>query len=535
MTREEKIKALRRHDKIAKLRAHDEQQGMAAATKMADQGGDQEGVEASTLDKFRATIGGAKLGGSAGLADKLDLPGDYVADIAQGETFGTTTDTRRAQEAAVKAKAPGYHMAGDIAAGVAMPLGSLKRAGQGVLGGIEAAGRSEDLFSAQGLQDVGIGAAGGYALGAGGELLGKGAQKLGKAIKKAPDKVPTGAQIREGAMHKTPTKRRNEQQFPKEKLKNKEAVKTGEKHGIFKGSSLDELVPKTQAKLQEIGSELGNTAKESAAALGPMAKYTKEPALKAAQKSYDKGVAAIKKKTASGAFDNAEGARALKMYDEEFTRLADMVKTRGTALEAIRELKTNIYNRMNSADFQFGGPKAGTPKDVLRDITTKLQEMEKGALRNTETLLKMRVPKGTSRLNTPEATKGAKRLVDTHLDNLKDFGDLKKLEGQLAVTVDKQVGNLGLKEITAGSVGATVDPLVGVATASAQAASKKLSTPKGQFWLAKVADAYNKNPSKGPKLAQAMANLLGVPIEAVGDALRQSGKLIPAAAAATDK
>jgi len=108
------------------------------------------------------------------------------------------------------------------------------------------------------------------------------------------------------------------------------------------------------------------------------------------------------------------------------------------------------------------------------------------------------------------------------------------LEMQLAGTADRQVGGLGLKEITAGSVGSTVDPIVGAGAATLQAAQKKLSTPKGQLFLAKIADAYHSDPGKAKRLTEAAAKMLGVPIEAIGTALR-SNKAIPAAAIAQEK
>ena len=524
-SREELEQAVKRKRLMKAVEAKREQDGMEAATKMADRGGDQEGIEATGFDKTRAALQGAQEGVSLGFSDTLKVPSDYLYDAVSGKEFGSTTDERRGTEADIQKKAPGYQMAGDIAASVAMPLGGVKKLGQGVIGGIEGAGRTEDLFSAQGAKDVATGAGLGFALGAGGELVGKGLEKAGRAIKKAPESIPSGAEIREGAMHKTPTQRRKEQQFPKEQIKNKEAVATGEKHGIFKGSSIDELVPKTQAKLQEIGNNLGRTAKESTAALGEMVQYTKKPALNSAQKTYDKLVASLEKKVAKGKLDTKEGARALAIYKEEFDRLASMIDESPNALEAIRELKTNIYSRMNSADFQFGGPKAGTPKDVLKDVTASLMEMEKESLKIVSKLLEMKGPQGTS---------AAKRLVSDHLDNLKEFGDLKKLETQLAGTVDKQVGNLGLKEIAAGSVGAVANPMLGAAAAAAQATKKKLETPKGQFFLAKIADAYQTDPAKAKTLVEGAAKILGVPPEAIGKAL-QKANLTPAVSAATNQ
>ena len=60
---------------------------------------------------------------SGGLAGALKVPGDLVADLAQGEKFGTTTDIREAQETAIVDRAPTEHTIGQ-GVGVAMTLGA---------------------------------------------------------------------------------------------------------------------------------------------------------------------------------------------------------------------------------------------------------------------------------------------------------------------------------------------------------------------------------------------------------------------------
>ena len=188
-TREELIEAVERKRLIKAVEAKREQQGMAAATKMADKGGDQEGIEATTQDQIRGLAGGVEQGVSMGFADTLKVPGDYVSDVVQGEKFGTTTDTRRARESDIKSKAPMAHTVGDVAGSMALPLGGLKKAGQAAIGGIEGAGRTDDLFSAQGAQDVATGAGLGFALGAGSDLAGAAIKKAGSAINKGANKA----------------------------------------------------------------------------------------------------------------------------------------------------------------------------------------------------------------------------------------------------------------------------------------------------------------------------------------------------------
>ena len=70
-------------------------------------------------------------------------------------------------------------------------------------------------------------------------------------------------------------------------------------------------------------------------------------------------------------------------------------------------------------------------------------EMEKKSLKDIKLILKNK---------DPDATTWNKNFEEEHLGSLKDYSSLKRLEKQLTGTVDKQVGSLGLKEITAGAV-----------------------------------------------------------------------------------
>ena len=75
-----------------------------------------------------------------------------------------------------------------------------------------------------------------------------------------------------------------------------------------------------------------------------------------------------------------------------------------------------------------------------------------------------------------------------------------------------------------------VDPVVGAASAAAMATKKKLDTPKGKFWLAKIADIWDTDPAKAKTLMKGAAKGLGVSVEEVGNALRKRGISTGAAA-----
>jgi hypothetical protein len=394
------------------------------------------------------------------------------------------------------------------------------------LGAVESAARSDDLLSEEGVKDVALGTSLGALGGVGGELIGRGLQKAGKTLKKGSDILPDPTDVRESAIHKTPTQRRKENLSPNEKVKNREAIKIGEKEGIFEGADADELVPRTQARISEIGEQLGSTSKildeglDGDVLRGPAIKYADE-ALQSAKQS-------IADKVRTGVMDLSSGKKAAKIYGEEINRLQGMLNEGESPLQAIRTLKTNIYNRLNNADFQFGGPKAGTPKDTLKDVTKALRDMEQGVLDYADQITKI---KDTSARGGAEKVSEA---VSKHREGLKTFGGLKRLEEQLANTVDKQVGRLGLKEITAGSVGAQVDPHVGLLTGALQALNKKLDTPRGKFYVAKILDAMKNNPSKAQQYIDGAAKILGVSVEDLGKFIRQQ-KAVTVGTAIKDK
>ena len=213
-TREELIQAVKRKRLMKAVENKREQDGMDAATKMADRGGDQEGVEATPMDVAKAYGTNLETGLTFGASDKLRALGESISPLQMLPGFESTTydealSRGRTEQAEIDSKAPIAALAGDVSGTMLQPLGAIKKVGQAVVGGIEGAGRTEDLFSAQGAKDVATGAGLGLALGAGGELVGKGLEKAGRAINKgvnkAADAAPDAINLATG-MHPSVTK-----------------------------------------------------------------------------------------------------------------------------------------------------------------------------------------------------------------------------------------------------------------------------------------------------------------------------------------
>ena len=136
---------------------------------------------------------GAKRGVSLGLSDILDRPGEWINDMVSGEEFGTTTEERQTREKGIEAAAPTATLIGDVGASLAIPLplgkaSWLKKAAVGAgIGGTEAAGRTEDLFSEEGLTDVGMGFLMGGALGSSADVVAKTVKGGKSAAKKTSE------------------------------------------------------------------------------------------------------------------------------------------------------------------------------------------------------------------------------------------------------------------------------------------------------------------------------------------------------------
>lgn len=486
--------------------------------------------------QFEAGAMGAAQGITFGYSDEM------IARFRSSfgdRTYQEELDAYRKELDFAKEKSPGTYLTGDVAGSIIAPIpGSSLRAAStagkvglgaakgAAIGGLEASGRTEnDLLSVEGLKDVAVG------IGAGG-VVGGALAGVGPLVKKGTDKFKKEAAeildpsvIREGAMRKSPTDKLRELKDPTVVVKNKEAIAVGEKFGVF----LDDAAPtaitdKTVKALNEVGEQLGNTTKRFTEELGEQAALTKGPIKLKATSAMEDMLTEVQGKVKKGAIDTKDGKAATKIIKEEFNRLKVMIDDSDNSLAAVRELKTNIYKRMDSADFKLGGTKAGTAKDTLKSVTSKLQDLEQNALEANVKILKA---KGKGDL--------AKTLAEAHKTNLKDFGSLKTLEKQISETAAKTPGKkfFGMKDlVAAGTGGLAGGPAAAIGAFSAEKLNSLRSTPVGKFWLAKSIEWSKKQ--KAPGFLQEAAKNLGVTVEFLKKYIAQED-LIKAGAAIGDQ
>ena len=504
--------------------AYLEQKGMELATKAADTHKDEYDVS-----PLASAVGGAAQGVSLNYADEIYGGGKAAAQTLFGDakledigdTYAAGRDEARHGFNQLKAANPKSFTGGEIGGGLAslavpglnvakgakLSAAAAKMAG---VGAIEGLGRSEaDTLGGLATDTLVSGAIGGAL-----PVVGKG---VGSVVDKVKGRVSStlkgvATSQRAKAIRKTAGEATDELKSEVLRTKNANIIKTGEKYEVFRGNA-DSIIPKIQVGKSKVGQELGNIAQESADRLGPLVRHTNAPLMAKAEREFGKL-----------AEDTTTKFNKLSMSGEDFKRVSGQLQTDSAAilkqieaspnpLATIRELKTNVQERLSSADFAKG-TKTGTEKDMLKSIAAKLKGLETSAVKSYALLLKR-----SGQITNEQSTK----FVAKHAENLADYSNLLKLEDQVAKTLARQ-SKVGVGGIYSGGItGAIAGPVAGMVIGGQQAARSYLNTPKGRLLFAKAIEAIQKKAS--PEVLNGIAQEMNIPYRELMALMKVSGAM----------
>jgi len=421
---------------------------------------------------LKSAISGVAQGITFGFSD--EIAAGLRTGFGQFDDYDEALAEQRARHTKSKEESPAAFTTGEVAGSLAAPvpgLGLAKAAttagkiGTGVATGIikgaavgaaEGAGRTENsLLSEEGLLDVAKGAGLGGALGGIIPAVGAGISKAKSGIVSTVDKakstLPSPTSIRSGIIQKTAGQRKAEILDPRLAEASDEAVKVGEKHGVFAANKKSKLIPNVQKKINEIGKEIGDEAEKFSPKIKPKTAKIEESLL-----------SKVASDESDGLLDVTASKRMQKIIKTEMFKLNSLIKTKKNPLVGIRTLKKNLAKRLNSKDYTGEGPKSGTAKDAVKRVHNELVSLERSLA----------------------PTQKYKTLLD-------DFGALKELEGNLAQTIAKK----GTEGVSQGAI--AFDLFLGNPIFTGlKLARGVLDNPTGRLMISNILEGNSKSKAK---------------------------------------
>ena len=447
----------------------------------------------------RSIAGGIAQGVTLGFADEIEAGIESALTEKNYDQILAETRQRYKEEQEANPVAFGLGEFGSSivpGAGIAKLAGTTIKgamAGGGAIGGIQAAGTTEEKITESPLEfakDVAIGTGVGAVIGGAVPLAKAGYSKLSAGVTDIPEKIAdkiTSARLKKAtelrgeSLHKTSKELQLELKNPKVKARFNDMIEVAENDNLF-GTSIKESLDRVQSLKKHVGKKLGD---DYGKAKDPeFHKYLKDSRL-TMKTEIDKAeadlVTELLSKGESGLYSNREVDRAIKGIKESFKKINLLsLKEDSHALSAAREIRQGLSKRLKSPDFLPGGTKAGAPKDVLKLQISKIRELESNMLKSLETGLEAQSP-----LFEPKVLNRLSAKLSDYEPAMKRYSTLSDLEDILVKTEAKADSKFN-QTLLYGLGADLVLPGAGLGVGGIAMAREYLNSTSGKLRLAKI-------------------------------------------------